>query len=157
MKTGAVMEEEIIFQKTISYLLARVTTAYKTVLERHMGLIGLHAGQVFLLLELWAEDGLRQVDLARRLSLAAPTVSKMIKGLIEINLVEIEREDGDGRSTRVYLTDQGHAMRDDVNAQWLELETNYLADLNETERLILPELLTKLRKAYTGAADAEED
>jgi len=81
----------------------------------------------------------------------------MIKGLIEINLVEIEREDGDGRSTRVYLTDKGHEMREDVNAQWLELESNYLADLNETERLILPELLTKLRKAYTGSVDAEED
>ena len=151
------MEDEIIFQKTISFLLARVTTAYRTVLERHMGLIGLHAGQVFLLVELWLEDGLRQVDLARRMSLSAPTVNKMIKGLKEINLVTLSREDGDGRSTRIFLTEQGFAIRDEVNVQWLELETNYLADLTDTERLILPDLLGKLRNAYTGTTESDDD
>ncbi|MFM9904274.1 MAG: MarR family winged helix-turn-helix transcriptional regulator [Pyrinomonadaceae bacterium] len=151
------MEDEIIFQKTISFLLARVTTAYKTVLERHMGLIGLHAGQVFLLVELWMQDGLRQVDLARRMSLSAPTVNKMIKGLVEINLVTLSREEGDGRSTRIFLTEQGYAIRDDVDVQWLELETNYLADLTDTERLILPDLLSKLRNAYTGSIESEDE
>ena len=151
------MEDKIIFQKTISFLLARVTTAYRTVLERHMGLIGLHAGQVFLLVELWLEDGLRQVDLARRMCLSAPTVNKMIKGLTEINLVTLSRQEGDARSTRVFLTEQGLAIRDEVNVQWLELETNYLADLTDTERLILPDLLGKLRNAYTGTIESDDD
>ncbi len=144
------MAEEIKFEATVSFLLAKVSTAFRNSLERHMGGIGLHGGQVFVLLELWNQDGLRQVDLADRLSLSAPTVNKMIKGLIEINLITRERLDDDGRSTRIYLTNMGMAMRHDVEAQWLELEASCLSGLTEAERLMLLELLGKLRSTYAG-------
>lgn len=150
------MAEQIKFEETVSYLLAKVTTAFRNSLERHMGEIGLHGGQVFVLLELWKQDELRQVDIAERLNLSAPTVNKMIKGLIEINLVTRERLDDDARSTRIYLTRNGLAMRHDVEAQWLELEENCLSGLTETERLVLADLLGKLRTTYTGR-DPEGD
>ena len=145
------------FEDTVSYLLAKVTTAFRNSLERHMGEIGLHGGQIFVLLELWKQDGLRQVDLANRLALSAPTVNKMLKGLIEINLVTRLRLDDDARSTRIYLTAQGSAMRADVEAQWLELEESCLVGLTETERLVLFELLGKLRTTYTGRNDGADD
>lgn len=150
------MAGEIRFEETVSYLLAKVTTAFRNSLERHMGAIGLHGGQVFVLLELWKQDELRQVDIAERLNLSAPTVNKMLKGLIEINLVTRERLDDDARSTRIYLTKKGMAMRHDVEAQWLELEENCLSGLTETERLVLADLLGKLRTTYTGR-DPEND
>lgn len=149
--------ERIKFEETVSYRLAKVTTAFRNSLERHMSSIGLHGGQIFLLLELWKEDGLRQVDLAKRLSLAAPTVNKMLKGLIEINLITRSRTDADARSTRIFLTDLGYRMRDDVEEQWLELEQSSLAEITETERLILFDLLGKLRSAYTGIDDGADD
>lgn len=149
--------ERIKFEETVSYRLAKVTTAFRNSLERHMSSIGLHGGQIFLLLELWKEDGLRQVDLAKRLSLAAPTVNKMLKGLIEINLITRSRADADARSTRIFLTELGYRMRDEVEEQWLELEQSSLAEITETERLVLFDLLGKLRSAYTGIEDGESD
>lgn len=80
----------------------------------------------------------------------------MIKGLIEINLIRIQKEDNDARSSRVFLTEKGLAIRAEVETQWHELEEYTLGDLNETERLILFELLSKLRNTYTGR-DQEED
>src|SRR6185295_17969986 len=108
------------FEDTVSYLLAKVTTAFRNSLERHMGEIGLHGGQIFVLFELWKQDGLRQVDIADRLNLSAPTVNKMLKGLIEINLVTRARLDDDARSTRIFLTVRGAEMREEVESQWLE-------------------------------------
>jgi len=151
------MTEPIEFEKTATFLLARVTTAYRNALEHHMGRIDLHGGQVFVLIELWKKDGLRQVDIAERLSLKAPTVNKMVKGLLEINLVMLKRLDDDARASRVFLTDRGFAMREKVDDQWVEMETEYLSGLTDTERLILPDLLGKLRIAYTGRSDAGED
>lgn len=145
------------FEDTATYKLARVTTAYRNALERHLGVIGLHGGQVFVLFELWKQDGLRQVDIAARLNLSAPTINKILKGLTEINLVTSSREQDDARSTRVFLTDQGHDIKKDVAAQWLELESEYLSGLTDTERLILPDLLGKLKIAYTGSNDAEDE
>ncbi|MFN0141167.1 MAG: MarR family winged helix-turn-helix transcriptional regulator [Pyrinomonadaceae bacterium] len=145
------------FEDTATYKLARVTTAYRNALERHLGVIGLHGGQVFVLFELWKQDGLRQVDIATRLNLSAPTINKILKGLAEMNLVISAREQDDARSTRVFLTDQGRDIKKDVAAQWLELESEYLSGLTETERLILPDLLGKLKIAYTGSGDSEDE
>ena len=151
------MTEFIKFEDTVSYLLAKVTTAFRNSLERHMGEIGLHGGQIFVLFELWKQHGLRQIDIANRLSLSAPTVNKMLRGLIEINLVTRSRMDDDARSTRIFLTDRGADMREDVEAQWLELEENSLSGLTETERLVLFELLGKLRTTYTGRQAESDD
>ncbi len=151
------MPSHIKFEDTVSYLLGRVTTAFRNSIERHMAQIGLHGGQIFFLLELWKQDGLRQVDLAQRLSLSAPTVNKMLKGLIEINLVTRSRIDNDGRSTRIFLTDRGREMRGEVESQWLELEESCLTSLTETERLVLFELLGKLREAYTGCEEGSDE
>src|SRR5436190_24350539 len=131
------MATHIEFEDTVSYLLARVSTAFRNSLERRMGEIDLHGGQIFILFELWQQDGLRQVDIARRLSVSAPTVNKMLKGLAEINLVTNSRIDDDARSTRIFLTDRGREMRGDVETQWLELEESALSGLTETERLVL--------------------
>ena len=46
------MADIIKFEETVSYLLAKVTTAFRNSLERHMGQIGLHGGQIFVLFEL---------------------------------------------------------------------------------------------------------
>lgn len=151
------MASHIKFEDTVSYLLAKVTTAFRNSLERHMGEIGLHGGQIFVLLELWKQDGLRQVDIANRLSLSAPTVNKMLKGLIEINLVTRVRIDNDARSTRIFLTKRGFEMREEVESQWLELEESCLSGLTETERLVLFELLGKLRTTYTGRESEPDD
>ena len=66
------MAANIKFEETVSYLLAKVTTAFRNSLERHMGKIDLHGGQIFVLLELWEKDGLRQIDIANQLNLSAP-------------------------------------------------------------------------------------
>ena len=146
------------FEQTVSYALARVSTAFRNTLERHMFKVGMHGGQIFVLLELWREDGLRQVDLATRLSVSAPTINKMLKGLIEIGLVTRSRSDADARSTRIFLTQNGYDIREEIEEQWLELEESCLANLTETERLVLFELLGKLRTTYTGKpAEGLED
>jgi len=150
------MATELKFEETVTYRLARVTTAYRNALERHLASVGLHGGQVFVLIELWKQDGLRQVDIAERLNLSAPTINKILKGLSEINLIKRSREQDDARSTRVFLTDKGHKIRSEVAAEWLELESEYLSGLTDTECLILPDLLGKLQSAYTGIAQEDE-
>ena len=142
-------------QETVSYFLSRVSTAYRNSLERKMGAIGLHGGQVFILLELWKQNGQRQVDLAAKIGVTTPTINKMILGLIQSRLVERTRLENDARSTRIFLTPDGAEIKESVEAQWHELEEETVAGLTDAERLILFELLTKMKNLYSGVA-AEE-
>lgn len=136
------------FKETVSFLLAKVATAHKNLLEKAMGDIGLHGGQVFVLFALWEQDGLRQIDLAEALNVAPPTVNKTLTGLVDKGLVTSARYDEDARSTRIYLTDAGRMAKEDVEQKWIEMEEHISLDLTETERLILPQLLVKLLGNY---------
>jgi len=142
-------------EETVTYILSRVSTAFRSSLERSMETIGLHSGQVFILLELWKQDGLRQVDLATRLGVSTPTVNKMVLGLIDAGLASRKRLEDDARSTRIFLTKAGADIRSSVEAEWHELEENTVTGLTEAERLILFELLTKMKAVYSGVS--EED
>jgi DNA-binding MarR family transcriptional regulator len=137
-------------EQTASYVLSRVTTAFRNSLERSMGQIGLHSGQALVLLELWKQDGLKQVDLAARVGVSGPTVNKTINGLIDSGLVKSARVEDDARSVRIFLTKAGTDIQKSVLAQWHELEENTVAGLTEAERLILFELLMKMKNLYSG-------
>jgi DNA-binding MarR family transcriptional regulator len=132
------------FRQSISYQLARINTAHKTALEKSMNEIGLHSGQVFVLLELWKNDGLRQVDLAARLNIAPPTVNKTLKGLIDGGFVTRTKVEDDARSTRIFLMERGASIEGAVKSQWERLEEQLLARLTDTEMLVLFQLLEKL-------------
>jgi DNA-binding MarR family transcriptional regulator len=134
-------------------MMSRVTTAFRNSLERNMSAVGLHSGQVFILFELWKHDGQRQVDLAGRLNVTTPTINKMLLGLIDAGLVDRVKLENDNRATRIFLTEAGASLKDPVEAQWHELEENTVAGLTEAERLIMFELLTKMKNLYTGEPD----
>jgi DNA-binding MarR family transcriptional regulator len=129
---------------SVSYLLSKLTTAHRNLLEKSVQEIGLHSGQVFVLRELWKKDKQRQVDLAERLNLAPPTVNKILGGMLEADLVTRERFDNDARSTRIVLTQKGRDVRPLLEAKWLEIEEQTLMGLTDTEALILKQLLAKL-------------
>ncbi|HVF47088.1 MAG TPA: hypothetical protein VNA17_05935, partial [Pyrinomonadaceae bacterium] len=61
------------------------------------------------------------------------------------------------RSTRIFLTHKGWDAQREVAAQWLELEAEYMSGLSETERLVLTDLLGRLRIAYTGRPNPDDD
>lgn len=136
------------FEESMGFLLAKVATAHKNLLERSMAQGGLHGGQIFVLIALWEQDGQRQIDLAEALNLAAPTVNRTLAGMVEQGLVTRARYEDDARSTRIFLTDAGKAIRPEVEERWMEMEERIGADLTETERLILPQLLVKLLGNY---------
>ena len=142
-------------EETVSYVLSRVSTAFRNSLERNMGVVGLHSGQVFLLFELWKQDGQRQVDLAAKLGVSTPTINKMLLGLISSGLVVRTRLENDARSTRIFLTQVGGDMQEAVETQWHELEEATVAGLTEAERLIIFELLMKMKNLYSGTAEEE--
>ena len=132
------------FRDSVSYLLSKLTTAHRNLLEKSVQEIGLHSGQVFVLFELWKKDGQRQVDLAERLNLAAPTVNKILGGMLQADLVTRERYEDDARSTRIYLTEKGRSVREGLEMKWTDIEEQTVMGLTETESLILKQLLAKL-------------
>jgi MarR family transcriptional regulator, organic hydroperoxide resistance regulator len=134
-------------EATVSYLLSKLGVAHRNMVERSAVEIGLHSGQIFVLMELWKRDGQRQIDLATNLGLAAPTVNKILGGLIESDFVTRGKYEDDARSTRVFLTPKGTNVKKEVEAQWERLEVETTAALTDTEVLMVKQLLERMLSA----------
>jgi DNA-binding MarR family transcriptional regulator len=102
-------------------------------------------------LRLAEEDGLTQVELARRQRVEAPTMCRMVDRLERMGLVARERRTDDRRALRVVLTPEGRQVarrgRDVVE----HLEARAFAALDSAERAALAALLAKVLDALAGA------
>jgi len=134
------------FENTLTYDLMQVALTYRAYLQRAMNEIGLHNGQVFILISLWKANGQSQIDLVKNLNVTPPTINKMVKSLMTGGFVECQKCGMDGRMMRVYLTEKGRQCESSVSEQWSKIETQLYSNLTETEKLIFSQLFIKLKE-----------
>jgi len=144
MDAGTVRTHAI--KEKTGFTLAKVCKAHRANVGALLAEYGLHVGQEMVLVELWEDDGLRGGELAARLGVEPPTVTKMLRRLEGCGLVERHQDPSDARSLRVYLTDMGRALEEPVGRCWAQVEEITLAGLNETERRSFRDLLIRVRK-----------
>ncbi|MEH7320999.1 MarR family winged helix-turn-helix transcriptional regulator (plasmid) [Priestia aryabhattai] len=108
--------------------------------------VNLHVGQDNLLCKLWANDGLTQVQLCEHLKCEPPTVTNMVKALEQKGIVYRQRDEKDGRISRVYLTPEGRDLEGPVNERWRKQQDKLLAGIIPEERLLLRRLMKQMEE-----------
>lgn len=139
-------------EETTGFALAKVCKAHRGRVGGLLAEVGLHVGQEMVLFELWQADGLRGGELACRLGVEPPTITKMLRRLEDLGLLERRPDPADARSFRVYLTDGGRALEEPVLVRWARAEEGTFGVLEPSERRELGRLLRKVRSGFrTGS------
>ena len=129
--------------------------ASRSVLARRLLASGLYAGQDALMLALDAEDGQTPSQIAGRLGVRAPTITKTINRLADKGFVRKSASATDGRLAHVHLTGAGRAaiaaIRDAVEAS----EALAVDGLSGKDVKTLVKLLRKVDRNLHSAPDAE--
>ena len=133
-------------EETVGFALAKACRAHRTQVGAALAGLGLHVGQEMVLLELWKEDGLKGGELASRLRVEPPTVSRMLGRLEGCGLLERRRDPEDARSFRVFLTARGRDLRGPVEDLWQGVEDRAFAGMSEEEKLLLKGFLARVRE-----------
>ena len=120
--------------------------ASATAFARH----GVHEGQQYILQCLWDEDGLTPGEVARRLGLATPTVTRATARMEAAGLLTREPHDRDRRRVRLVLTARGRELERTIGREIDELGARALASLSETERAALVGALDSVRRNLGG-------
>ena len=141
-------------EESTGFTLAKVCRAHRSNVGELLSHVGLHVGQVMVLIELWKTDGLRGGELAERLGVEPPTVTKMLRRLERCGLVSRRQDREDARSFRVYLTDEGRSLQEPVARCWERAEERILAGMSAGERRTFHRLLTKVRANLDPGFDA---
>lgn len=132
------------------YLLAKVCRAHRGNVGALLSGVGLHVGQEMVLLELWRQDGLKGGELADRLGVEPPTVTRMVRRMESCGFVERRPDPSDARSFRVHLTGKGRALEEPVARVWEEVEEKTLRGLSPEEARVLRRLLARVRESLSG-------
>lgn len=152
--------------KTATHRLAQAARAQRTRAGVHLSALGLHPGQEVVLKALAEHDGQTMSELAARLGVQPPTVTKMVTRLATYGFVVRQTSERDGRLARVFLTDPGRALIGQVDRMWKRLEKEALAGFDDKDRKRIRKLLRKMEKNLlaangvderTGPADDDDD
>lgn len=116
--------------------------ASATAFARH----GVHEGQQYVLQCLWADDGLTPGEVARRLGLATPTVTRATSRMEAAGLLRRAPHERDRRLVRLVLTPRGRTLEQAIGREMQQLSERALASLGPSEREALVRSLNRVRR-----------
>ena len=130
--------------QTTTYFMLKIAKAQRNLMSARLNQMNLHVGQEKLLMELWQKDGLTQTELALRLFIEPPTLTKMLRRLENTKLLEKRKDESDARIYRIFLTDKGRFFQKPVTELWLNSEERILANISLEKRLLFRHLLIEI-------------
>ena len=126
--------------------LVKVAKRYREVQAQLLADLGLHPGQDVLLWVLAQEpNGLLVSELAERLGIESPTVTRTLTRLETGGWFIREAVPGDRRAVRIRLTPRAQKMLPQVEGHWRTLADTATAGLDPDEREQLVSLLDRVR------------
>jgi DNA-binding MarR family transcriptional regulator len=141
-------------RRSVTFRLAQAAHAYRVRAGSHLSRIGLHPGQESLLKALAENDGISMSELAARLGVQPPTVTKMISRLAAQDYVERRQSSGDGRQANVFLTERGQRAIAMIDKLWKRVEKDALAGIDYKDRKRLRKILRQLERNLGAAGEA---
>jgi DNA-binding MarR family transcriptional regulator len=135
---------------TTTYLLTAAHRVHRAALGPRLAAVGLHPGAELALAEIGRNEGLTLSELAGRLVVKPPSVTKLLRTLERAGLAERLADPDDGRIARVYLTRAGRRTLRAAEREWDGAERELLAHLSAAERAALHRLLERAVGAHPG-------
>ncbi|HRP08794.1 MAG TPA: MarR family transcriptional regulator [Gemmatimonadales bacterium] len=112
---------------------------------------GLHPGQDALLVEVCRNPGLRQSELADRLEVEPPTVTRMVRRMERGGLLERHSDPDDSRLVRIQPTQRARLLEALVRRAWSDLDAEMIGRLGAADA----ERLRRLVVTAAGALRSE--
>ena len=115
--------------------------SFRTVLSRNLADCGLYAGQDGVILLLNEEDGQTAGSIAQKLQVKPPTMTRTIGRMEAQGFLERRDDSGDGRLTKVWITEAGRKTVERIQFAALTAQTQATQDLSEKQMRTLVKLL----------------
>ncbi|WP_244630978.1 MarR family transcriptional regulator [Aureimonas sp. ME7] len=137
--------------------LALAARAVRNALSQELGGRGLYPGQDAVLLAIAEEDGISLSDLARKLSVRPPTITKTMTRLSAHEIVERRPSPGDARQSVVHLTPKGLGLVEEVRVSREAVEARALRGIKRKDAKRLRKLLRRVEANFADAPQSAGD
>ncbi len=131
--------------------------AYAQDLQNYLVGHEIPVGMWFYLRTLWEEDGLTQKELSRRVGATEPTTAQQLVNMEKQGYVARRRSTKDKRSSHVFLTAAGRALRDRMLPYAIEVNATALEGISKPEIRQLRAILERIRENLARRQRAREE
>lgn len=139
---------------SLGYLVNRAARLMANQLAEELRPAGVGIGQWAVLIFLWEHDGRSQAELSRLVAIEPPTMVRTIDRMVRDGLARRVPDPDDGRVSRIFLTERGRALREELVPRAVAVNAANLGRLSPAEGRTLRRLLQKLtRDALTVAQE----
>ncbi|MFB9947400.1 MarR family winged helix-turn-helix transcriptional regulator [Rhizobium puerariae] len=140
-KSGKKKNPEVFSAADLAPAITQTARSMRTALSRSLGESGLYAGQDGVVLMLAEEDGLTPGQLASRLGVKAPTMTRTIGRMEAQGFLERRPDGTDGRLTKVHLTEVGQKSVEQIGRSVADCGSLAAKGLSDKEVRTLLKLL----------------
>lgn len=124
-----------------TYLAGQLAKAFTRSLQTRATALGFSPGQLPVLLELWAQDGLTQKQLLDRVGIEQATMANTLARMQRDGLVERRPHPSDRRAQRVFLTEKAKGLETDAISAARAADDDLFAGFRRFERELLLEYM----------------
>ncbi len=138
-------------------VLTQAARSLRTALSHQLADAGLYAGQDGVILLLSDEPGLTPGQLAQRLAVKAPTMTRTIGRMEAQGFVERKADGADGRLIKVFLTETGQKSVQAIQSAIAESGAAAIRGFSDKEVRTLVKLLKALDRNLNGVPVEEDE
>ena len=140
--------------ESATYLASLLARGFSRQLQERGRKLGFAPGQFPVLAELWNEDGLTQRQLIDRLDAEQATIANTLARMERDGLITRRPHPTDRRIRHVFLTDRGHALKEDAMTAARAADDALFVGFRRFERALM---LEYMRMAIANAACTPAD
>ena len=131
--------------KLLGYNLSISFRAAKGLFDRRMAKFGIQHSQFIFVMALYEGDGISQDELARRVNLDKPSVSRAINKLESGGYIRKEIDSHDHRVNRIFLTSKTLDMREEIFSTLRQINNRITDGISKENLEITNSVLRKVR------------
>lgn len=142
----------------LSPVLTQAARSLRTALSRNLSEAGLYAGQDGVILQLDAEPGLTPGQLAQRLGVKAPTMTRTIGRMESQGFLERRSDGSDARITKIHLSEAGRQSVERIHQAISDCSALAIQGFSDKDLRNLVKLLKALdRNLHEPEVDENDD
>ncbi|QAR33989.1 MarR family transcriptional regulator [Geovibrio thiophilus] len=143
-------------RKLFLHLFLNISKLLEDRIREDLDPMGIFHGQGKVLAELYKNDGMTQISIAKTLGISPATVTNMVKRMESGGLVKRHSDKHDDRVIRVHLTKEGNRSAEKVIEVWENIDSYIRTLMPETDLESLHKVLNKVKFGLGGADEGCE-
>lgn len=131
-------------EDSLGHQINHLARLFEHALRARIAPLGVVPGQFPALLALYAQDGLTQAELTRRVSIEQPTMANTLKRMERDGLITRTADSADARRARVHLTSHARTLEEPLTAAARDINAAAAQALEPDELVQLTRSIARL-------------